>query len=106
MSHLLSNYQKAILRSKKPAWNHVTNAETQRLHRSLATCVEDTLRKKYPQQKSRDARVSLLAAYIKEFDEKVPELARALGQTDEAFCLLCAVAALGHDGEVPCEDKP
>ena len=102
MTHELSTNQRATLRSNRKVWQYINDPETQKLHRGLASCVEETI-SRYPRQGSRDARLHALSVWIRELDEKVPEMAKELEQPEDTFCHLCAVAALEHDGgDYPC----
>jgi hypothetical protein len=97
MTHELSTNQRANLESNRTVWRYISNPNTQKLHRGLATCVEDTI-SQYPRQQSRAARVHALAVWIRELDENVPEMAKELNVPEDTFCELCATAALNHDG--------
>ena len=99
----LSFRQKQKLKSHDRVWIYVNSPKTKELHRGIATCIDEILGK-YPKKKSRDTRVNMMAAQIREFDEHVPGMARKIRLDEWGFCVLCAIAALKHEGEFPCKE--
>lgn len=99
--HALTSRQEAQLRVRDLVWRHIHDAETRRLHNSLATCVMGIL-SMYPRKKKRDSFVKILATAILEFDINVPPLAAELGMEEEELCSLFAKAAFGHENEEVC----
>jgi hypothetical protein len=99
--HQLTQRQTAQLHSHDLVWKHCSDENIRKLHNSLANCVHQALLK-YPKMNNRDTFISLLATYIKEWDDQIPGLARQSNMNEDELCILFAKATYGHEKDTDC----